>query len=426
MRDNASFPSSLPESRLPESSPPEQAARRGVRPGRTLRSAAVCFCLLAAGTAPAFAGDDGSRARSSPASFEDLNGLFDGLRGRLGARDSGSGLATALEGVREGSGFKDRKCAECHRQFVPGTQGLHPIIDSWGCDACHVDAHTRPQKRYKWLVADPQELCVRCHAGKGFKGPVQHAPAKMRLCVTCHDPHVSAKKKLLVSEPPLLCFDCHKQEAFFRKVRHSPAADGSCLDCHLPHSGDNPKLLVDKKVCFNCHDEAGIMGKKVIHAPVKALRCAGCHDPHSSSREKLLVSDKLCFTCHKPEAFQGVSVHYPVKSGGCDSCHQPHQSDTPKLLSETVPGLCFTCHDETEFKGKKVVHYPVASGECTSCHSPHAGAAPFLMATEKICFECHDEKEFDGTGKHIKADPRWCVGCHNPHQSDNGHLLRKK
>lgn len=405
--------------------------RRGAAFTPQAAGRAVIFFLAAAGSlfplvVAARAEDDGAHREVVAVSPDDLGSLFDGFRGRMNGRSGGRALKVAFEQVREGGGFSDRKCVECHKNFAPGTQGLHPIIDSWGCDACHVDAHTRPQKRYKWLAADVQDLCVRCHAGKEFKGPVQHSPAKMRLCTACHNPHVSAKGKLLVSDPPLLCFDCHKSDRFLQKVRHSPVADGSCTDCHRPHSGENPKLLIKKTVCFLCHDKDSIAGGKTVHAPVKEMRCAGCHDPHSSPRDHLLVADKLCFTCHKPEAFNGVSVHYPVKAQSCDSCHQHHQSDNPKLLAKSVPGLCFGCHEESGFKGKKVVHYPVRSGECTSCHSPHAGAAPFLLPNDKVCFECHDEKDFNGTGKHIKAEPRWCVGCHNPHQSDNASLLRRK
>ncbi len=391
--------------------------------GLTLLLAATCVLLPT--VLPAQSHDDKDRPEAGPVLPEDLNSLFDGLR-HPRAQGGGAPLAAALGQVQEGAEFKNRKCTECHQQFAPGTQGLHPIINSWGCDACHVDAHTRPQKRYKWLGADVQDLCVRCHAGEAFQGSVQHAPAKMRLCTTCHNPHVSANKKLLISEPPLLCFDCHGQEAFFQRVRHSPLDDGSCTDCHLPHSGENPKLLIDRNICFTCHDKAAIAGGKVVHSPVKKMQCAGCHDPHSSPFDNRLVSEQLCFRCHKPAAFQGVSVHAPVRSQECNSCHQPHQSQFAKLLKEDVPGLCFTCHDKGNFTGKKVVHYPVESGECLMCHSPHAGAAPFLLEAGNVCFNCHDEKDFDGTGKHVKADPRWCVGCHNPHQSDNESLLRRQ
>ena len=117
-------------------------------------------------------------------------------------------------------------------------------------------------------------------------------------------------------------------------------------------------------------------------------------------------------------------MHSPVAKQ-CVACRKPHQSDVPKL-SQDVPGLCFKCHDEKGFKGKKVVHVPVDSGECLSCHSPHAGVAAPLLIDGKVCFPCHDENNFNGTGTHIKAQPNWCVGCHNPHQSDNEHLLRKK
>lgn len=386
----------------------------------------IASCLLAA--VPGTARSENGRPEAIP-SLEDLNSLFDGRQNASGAVNKTAtpgAFALIRAAAGQSSGFKDRKCVECHSEFAPGTKGLHPIIDSWGCDACHVDAHTRPQKRYKWLSGDVQELCVRCHMGKEFKGSVQHSPAKMRLCTNCHDPHVSAKKKLLTSEPPTLCFDCHKPDGFLQKVRHSPVADGTCTDCHKPHSGDNPKLLVDRKICFTCHDEAGIAGAKVVHAPVKEMRCPECHNPHSSPEEHLLRSRKFCFNCHNPEPFKGVSMHSPAKSQHCDNCHQPHQSKFPKLLNQEMPGLCFDCHDDSDFKGKKVVHFPVKNGDCTDCHSPHAGAAPKLLKTAKICFECHDEKDFNGAGKHIKAEPTWCVGCHDPHQSDNAHLLRKK
>ncbi|MBI5209790.1 MAG: hypothetical protein HY927_07460 [Elusimicrobia bacterium] len=385
----------------------------------------IAALLLSPLAAPSLAADR-SDHEVPRLSLGDLGDLFDGAAGRSAGPSGSEALTSAIAAAQSGPSFKDKKCVDCHRKFGPEAKGLHPIITSWGCDACHVDAHLGPQQRYKWLSTDLTKLCVRCHGGKEFNNKTQHSPVTFRMCTTCHDPHVSEKGYLLTSDEPLLCFDCHKSDRFLRRVRHSPAADGTCSTCHRPHSTESPKLLVKKGVCFSCHDKDEFAGGKVVHAPVQSGDCARCHDPHSSDQDKLLVAGDLCVQCHKPEAFQGASVHSPVASRDCSSCHRPHKSEARKLLTKDTPGLCFTCHDEREYKGKKVVHYPVKSGECASCHSPHAGAAPFLMTAAKICFECHDEKEFDGTGKHIKADHRWCVGCHNPHQSDHEHLLRKK
>ena len=68
-----------------------------------------------------------------------------------------------------------------------------------------------------------------------------------------------------------------------------------------------------------------------------------------------------------------------------------------------------------------------------TCHQPHAGENGALLVEAKVndlCSQCHDAKKthMHPIGEPYK-DPRTggpltCIGCHNPHSSDNEQLLR--
>jgi predicted CXXCH cytochrome family protein len=171
--------------------------------------------------------------------------------------------------------------------------------------------------------------------------------------------------------------------------------------------------------------------------------CASCHEPHSSGAQKLLLSDmpNLCFTCHEESKFKGRFQHGPVAVGMCTSCHEPHQSYAKKLTIEKSPDLCFRCHETTEFS-RKNQHPPVAAGMCTVCHDVHATPNPYQLhyPITDGCLKCHPKiaetphaaGAFSESGHPLKdrKDPRakngelTCASCHNPHSSDHMKLFR--
>jgi predicted CXXCH cytochrome family protein len=102
------------------------------------------------------------------------------------------------------------------------------------CSACHEPGATNA------LVAEGEELCLRCHAFKTKR--YLHGPLASGGCIACHDPHSSQYRYLLLSESDSFCFRCHEQQAVARASAHANVTE-ACTVCHDPHSSDRKYLL---------------------------------------------------------------------------------------------------------------------------------------------------------------------------------------
>lgn len=161
------------------------------------------------------------------------------------------------------------------------------------------------------------------------------------------------------------------------------------------------KNLEDKK-CEDCH--ANLISKKTQHPAALDDGCSTCHQSNNTEHPKtgvktFVLTDKLpdlCFTCHddiKSDLANLKVVHGAVTQQKlCINCHSPHSSDQGKLLVTTEKELCLSCHDKIIpsgdkklvnikllLKNSKVIHSPVSEG-CTTCHRPHASANNYLLA----------------------------------------------
>lgn len=105
--------------------------------------------------------------------------------------------------------------------------------------------------------------------------------------------------------------------------------------------------------------------------------------------------------------------HPPYADGQCDICHE---SKFSQKLSMEPPELCFTCHDDF-LQGKKTRHYPAEEGMCTACHNPHKSENEHLLAKPipALCFDCHDHEDVSSIEVHATVEGESCISCHNPH-----------
>jgi len=194
-----------------------------------------------------------------------------------------------------------------------------------------------------------------------------------------------------------------------------------------------PDIFAEEDQCLRCHAEL-TKPSKSIHAPLTS-GCQTCHTlvegrNHPEHKDSVKLKQDipgLCYSCHDKSKFKGKSLHPPVVNDMCTTCHDAHQSTFEKLLLRDIPGLCYNCHNESKFRGK-LVHAPVAKGLCMRCHSPHASNFNSILISDspEICYRCHDKGPF--TKKHIHvviAVPNGCNLCHNAHASDSPHLLSK-
>ncbi|RMG44589.1 MAG: hypothetical protein D6718_09695 [Acidobacteria bacterium] len=147
-----------------------------------------------------------------------------------------------------------------------------------------------------------------------------------------------------------------------------------------------------------------------------------------------------CLTsgCHANLA-EGAVVHMPVEDEACDLCHTPratgHAFDTPDPIGET----CLGCHDDPAGGMTGHVHGPVAAGRCTGCHDPHRSDRGKLLRADspELCWRCHGrvqtwegrrpvrnvKEEIETAELPHGAVDAGCDTCHPPHASDYGRLV---
>jgi predicted CXXCH cytochrome family protein len=183
--------------------------------------------------------------------------------------------------------------------------------------------------------------------------------------------------------------------------------------------------------CLTCHAKFKERAKS-IHAAM-GMGCEACHKAaegktHPDQKGSMVLTQKmpeLCFSCHDQSKFKGKSVHQPVSSGMCTACHDPHQSNFPKILVKDVPGLCYNCHDQSKFKGASG---HTAVGMCTGCHDPHSSNSDKILKADQpeLCYTCHDKAKFTKKYVHAIIPAAGCTACHSPHISPYPALLSNK
>jgi predicted CXXCH cytochrome family protein len=168
-------------------------------------------------------------------------------------------------------------------------------------------------------------------------------------------------------------------------------------------------VYAEDSPCLECHIKLKEPAKNV-HAAMKT-GCETCHrrdeaKKHPGDNKSIVLTQnmpKLCYTCHDEAKFRGNVVHAPFASGMCTSCHDPHQSNNSKILREPSPEVCYTCHDKAKFT-KKYVHNVINVVGCGTCHSPHASPYQYLLPSSStdICITCHKGQS---TGGHVISIP---------------------
>jgi predicted CXXCH cytochrome family protein len=124
----------------------------------------------------------------------------------------------------------------------------------------------------------------------------------------------------------------------------------------------------------------------------------------------------------RADNLQAYFYHPPYQEKECASCHDPKVMGQ---LLQSVPGLCYQCHDDFATK-YKTLHAPVEGGECLSCHSPHLALYKNLLKRpgRQVCFECHDQADILSVEPHTDLDNETvCTDCHNPHGGEDEYIL---
>lgn len=183
--------------------------------------------------------------------------------------------------------------------------------------------------------------------------------------------------------------------------------DVSCLECHSQGFNQNPAV-----VNGGFDDIASTLGYDLEQIPQLVA------DAHNLDEDN----------------FQDLPVEMQnMASVQCESCHGPGTSH-PQRLGQIDKGIdgadlsyerCAVCHDSVSGFQQQFYQW----GE--SAHPITADSAGGRVADRASCANCHTGKGFvedqvDGVPIEIVDEmyPITCAACHDPHGSDNEHLLR--
>ncbi len=138
------------------------------------------------------------------------------------------------------------------------------------------------------------------------------------------------------------------------------------------------------------------------------------------------IDSAKCVECHDDKS-KGKHVHTAM-AAGCLSCHEVRVSKDitrVKLITATPYGLCLTCHaDKKAADIQGTVHAP-AVRDCLGCHNPHSSENPnqLLKATsggekENLCSTCHQTGlNMPAKGSRHAALDMGCETCHLTHKT---------
>lgn len=158
---------------------------------------------------------------------------------------------------------------------------------------------------------------------------------------------------------------------------------------------------ISTSTCLNCHIK--LAEKKVIHPTVKE-DCLKCHEPNGKEHPQEDVEGfnltqkvpQLCFSCHDEKKLKQEHLHSPVKEGDCFSCHEVHSSKNEHLLVVIPPALCYSCHTDlkdTIYKSSLVHSAINEKKSCINCHSPHSSGEKKILLIQQptLCLSCHNK-----------------------------------
>lgn len=247
-------------------------------------------------------------------------------------------------------------CGVCHDDVKAG-EFVHGPVAGALCLSCHEFAgsgdRTTVRLAQGGMTANTRPLCISCH--EDIAGSLQaahaHGPAAAGDCLTCHEPHASARRMLLKAEGPGICTRCHEDvaKALSRRVKHAPAAV-DCALCHDPHGTMHPQQLraAVNDLCTSCHLVRGsgtetsattLFGRPV---PADQMRLL------APSRVVALDAERK-----RGHPILGHLVTAPVDSRNppqlltCVSCHEPHGTaarSLPKFDDANPSRACARCH----------------------------------------------------------------------------------
>lgn len=128
-------------------------------------------------------------------------------------------------------------------------------------------------------------------------------------------------------------------------------------------------------------------------------------------------------------ASEAKSAHAPFEMGECSLCHVGDKGPNPGALNGPLAETCFQCHEDLQgILDKGQYKHKPAQDNCIGCHNPHNSREEHLLNAKSpdICLSCHSGI---AAKMKLKVDHLaltrgdGCANCHSPHASNIEHLL---
>ncbi len=205
---------------------------------------------------------------------------------------------------------------------------------------------------------------------------------------------------------------------------HEPYDKRLCMECHKAQASFEAPITAD--TCGQCHQSYyNPPPDEWVHGPVGLGRCGMCHEPHESEHEGLLTDSvpELCFSCHDGPRVLSKPYHQEAKTRPCTDCHDPHSAGNRSLIvdsntylrrKETMP-LLQSAHNDWE------------KDACAKCHEMERSNI-IIPNVDEMCVSCHDEiREPQGDMElHDPVVEGQCTSCHAAHDSPLPNLINPR
>lgn len=211
---------------------------------------------------------------------------------------------------------------------------------------------------------------------------------------------------------------------------------------------------VDDETCLTCHDG---VDRTLAHTPHRLamqnngsaikVACVSCHaggevhiedpstenivNPANLSGQEASALCSTCHTVHRELDNFGFDAHSSQELN-CAECHQVHGTKASLLLDDQSR-FCTRCHQEMTSKALRRSNHPINQGvvTCLDCHSfTKLQDAKLSFELDRLCQDCHPDQAGPFPFEHAAVngyavDGGGCLDCHNPHGSENDHLLKQ-
>lgn len=194
---------------------------------------------------------------------------------------------------------------------------------------------------------------------------------------------------------------------------------------------------VAQNLCISCHAMANVNSVSFLG---NRLDCgSSCHITDGAETLDSLLHESAvievkndCSNCHDLKSTPHISFHFPTAAGLCSTCHQAsreHISGASKGGVTTLSGetSCLNCHTTDLHLDHQ--HQPMFSEQaCSTCHEPHYSNQVHLLKQNSftLCQSCHDLGIQNAVTIHGPINSQnSCTTCHEPHGTGIAALLHE-